>query len=77
MLAADILEVPVSWCNNRYLLVVMDYFTKCVEAIPLQDQTAASISAAVIKLCCSFLAFLMFYTQIREEILKVSYFVMY
>ena len=54
MLAADILEVPVSQCNNRYLLVVMDYFTKCVEAIPLQDQTAASISAAVIKLCCSF-----------------------
>ena len=54
MLAADILEVPVSRCNNRYLLVVMDYFTKWVEAIPLRDQTAASISAAVIKLCCSF-----------------------
>ena len=54
MLAADILEVSVSRCNNRYLLVVMDYFTKWVEAIPLRDQTAASISAAVIKLCCSF-----------------------
>ena len=54
MLGADILEVPVSRCNNRYLLVVMDYFTKWVEAIPLRDQTAASISAAVIKLCCSF-----------------------
>ena len=35
MLAADILEVPVLRCNNRYLLVVMDYFTKWVEAIPL------------------------------------------
>ena len=32
----------------------MDYFTKWAEAIPLGDQTAASISAAVIKICCSF-----------------------
>ena len=54
MLAADILEVPVSRHHNRYLLVVMDYFTKWAEAIPLKDQTAASISEAVIKICCSF-----------------------
>ena len=33
MLAADILEVPVSCQNHRYLLVVMDYFTKWVEAM--------------------------------------------
>ena len=44
MLAADILEVPVSRHNNRYLLVVMDYFTKWAEAVPLRDQTATSIS---------------------------------
>jgi hypothetical protein len=37
MVAADILEVPVSSNNNRYLLVVQDYFTKWVEAIPLPD----------------------------------------
>ena len=54
MLAADILEVPISHHHNRYVLVVMDYFTKWAEAIPLRDQTAASISAAVIKICCSF-----------------------
>ena len=54
MLAADILEVPVSRRHNRYLLVVMDYFTKWAEAVPLKDQTAASISQAVIKICCSF-----------------------
>ena len=30
MLAADILEVPVSRHHNKYLLVVMDYFTKWV-----------------------------------------------
>ena len=54
MLAADILEVPVSRQNHRYLLVVMDYFTKWVEAIPLHDQTAASITKAIIKICSSF-----------------------
>ena len=48
MLAADILEVPVSRRQNRYLLVVMNYFTKWAEAIPLKDQTAASISQVVI-----------------------------
>ena len=32
----------------------MDYFTKWAEAVPLRDQTAATISAAVIKICCSF-----------------------
>ena len=42
MLAADILEVPVSCRNNRYLLVVMNYFTKWAEAVLLKDQAAAS-----------------------------------
>ena len=54
MLAADILEVPVSRKNHRYLLVVMDYFTKWVEAIPLQDQTAASVTQTIIKICSTF-----------------------
>ena len=54
MLAADILEVLVSRRQNRYLLVVMDYFTKWAEAAPLKDQTAASIPQVVIKICCSF-----------------------
>ena len=51
MLAVDILEVPIS---HRYLLVIMDYFTKWVDAVPLRDQTAVSISDAVIKLCSNF-----------------------
>ena len=54
ILAADILEVPVSRQNHRYLLVLMDYFTKWVKAIPLRDQTAASITEAIIKICSSF-----------------------
>ena len=50
MVAADILEVPVSSNNNCYLLVVQDYFTKWVEAIPLPDQTAARITGELVKL---------------------------
>ena len=50
MIAVDILEVPVSSDNNRYLLVVQDYFTKWADAIPLIDQTAARITGELIKL---------------------------
>ena len=50
MIAVDILEVPRSLKNNRYLLVVQDYFTKWVEAIPLPDQTANPITRELTKL---------------------------
>ena len=55
MLAIDILVVPVSPNNNRYLLVIIDYFTKWAEAVPLPDQNAKSITKAVIKLCSSYI----------------------
>ena len=44
MLPVDILEVPISQNNHRYLLVVMDYFTKWADAIPLRDQKASITS---------------------------------
>ena len=53
MIAVDILEVPISSNNNRYLLVVQDYFTKWGEAIPLPDQTATRITAELVKLFCT------------------------
>ena len=40
MVAVDILEVPLSAANNRYLIVIQDYFTKWAEAILLPNQTA-------------------------------------
>ena len=49
MVAIDILEVPRSYHNNRYLLVVQDYFTKWADAIPLPDQTAVRITNALVK----------------------------
>ncbi|KAL5476046.1 hypothetical protein EMCRGX_G025948 [Ephydatia muelleri] len=54
MIAVDVLEVPLSSNSNRYLLVVQDYFTKWAEAIPMVDQTAATITNALVKLCSVF-----------------------
>ena len=50
MIAVDVLEVPRSVNNNIYLLVIQDYFTKWVEAIPLPDQTANRITTEIISL---------------------------
>eukprot|EP00731_Ephydatia_muelleri_P033094 Em0025g50a len=49
MVARDILQVPLSTHNNKYLLVIQDYFTKWADAIPLQNQRAATISAEMVK----------------------------
>ena len=46
-IAIDILQVPLSTHNNMYLLVIQDYFTKWADAIPLQNQRAATISVKV------------------------------
>ena len=54
MIAIDILKVPVSVNNNRYLLVLQDYFTKWAEAIPLRDQTALSITTALVNVFSRF-----------------------
>ena len=36
--------------NNRYLLVVQDYFTKWADAIPIPDKTSRRISSELVKL---------------------------
>ena len=50
MVAVDVLQVPISYQNNCYLLVVKDYFTKWMEAIPMPDQTAVRITNELVKL---------------------------
>ena len=49
MVAVDILKVPVLYCNNRYLLVIQDYFTKWAKAVPIPNQTAARITKELVK----------------------------
>ena len=50
MIAVDVLQVPMSYQHNKYLLVVQDYFTKWAEAIPMPDQTAERITRELIKI---------------------------
>ena len=54
MVAIDVLQVPVSTNNNKYLLVMQDYFTKWADAKPIKDQTAATISTELVKLFCTY-----------------------
>lgn len=54
MVAIDVLEVPLSSQNNRYLLVIQDYFTKWPEAVPMCDQTAERITSELVKLFSAF-----------------------
>ncbi|KAL5491303.1 hypothetical protein EMCRGX_G016566 [Ephydatia muelleri] len=46
----DVLAAPRSVNNNIYLLMIQDYFTKWVEAVPLPDQTANRITTEIIRL---------------------------
>ena len=48
MVAVDILEVPVSFNKNRYLLVIQDYFSKWADAIPIPNQTADQITKELV-----------------------------
>ena len=41
---------PYSFNNNRYLLVVQDYFTKWADAIAIPDQKATHITKELVKL---------------------------
>ena len=47
MVAIDVLEVPMSYSQNRYLLVIQDYFT-------MPNQTAPTITAELVKVFSMF-----------------------
>jgi hypothetical protein len=41
-----------SFCGNKYVLTVTDYFSKYVEAIPLKDKSAVSVAKCIYKVYC-------------------------
>lgn len=43
-IAADLTELPLSHRGNRYILVVMDYFTKYMNLYALPDQRATTVA---------------------------------
>lgn len=47
LVAADITELPISTKGNRYVLVMMDLYTKFVNLYPLKDQTAVSVAGCI------------------------------
>ncbi|GBN29398.1 Retrovirus-related Pol polyprotein from transposon 412 [Araneus ventricosus] len=53
-MALDILgPLPVATKGNRYVLVIMDYFTKWPEAIPIPDQEASTVAEELVRACIS------------------------
>ena len=49
-IAIDILgPLPLTESGNKYLLVVMDYFTKWPEVYPLPNQTAVTVAEILVK----------------------------
>ncbi|GBN23170.1 hypothetical protein AVEN_156243-1 [Araneus ventricosus] len=49
-MALDILgPFPVTTKGNRYVPVLMDYFTKWPEAIPIPDQEASTVAEELVR----------------------------
>ena len=47
--AVDVLQLPLTSNGNKYVVVVMDYFTKWVEAFAVADQQAQTIARLLVE----------------------------
>ncbi|KAL6455406.1 hypothetical protein MHYP_G00361500 [Metynnis hypsauchen] len=46
-IAADITELPITSKGHRYVLVIMDYFTRYINLFPLKDQRAVTVAQCI------------------------------
>ncbi|KAL7868371.1 hypothetical protein SRHO_G00097550 [Serrasalmus rhombeus] len=46
-IAADITELPITSKGHRYVLVIMDYFTRYINLFPLKDQRAITVAQCI------------------------------
>ena len=49
MIAVDVLQVPVSYHNNQYLLVIQDYFTSGPRLRPCQTSLPLALQMSLLK----------------------------
>ena len=46
----DLLTMPQSYSDNKYILVAMDTFSKWPECVPLKNKTAQTVADALLKM---------------------------
>ena len=48
-MGVDILKLPLNYDGNQYVLVLVHYLTKWVEAFPLKDQKAEKVARIMVE----------------------------
>ena len=59
--------------GNKYLLVVGDYFSKWLEAVPVPDQEATTVAKAFIDRIVSIFGVPCYYIQTKDLILNLHF----
>ncbi|GFU73201.1 retrovirus-related Pol polyprotein from transposon 412 [Trichonephila clavipes] len=73
-IAFDILgPLPRTASGNKYLLVVIDYFTKWPEVYPIPGSGSSTVAEAVVQHWISRYGYLFNFIPIREEISSLRY----
>jgi len=69
--------MPVTRQKNKYILMVIDQFTKWLECYPIPNQTAETVATVLIDVLLQDFGVRWNYTQTRVEIWTENWFVRY
>ena len=64
--------LPKTPKGNRYVLVIGDYFTKWIEAVPIPNYTAKACAHAILTILCTSLEYPFHCTLTKGGPLKAS-----